>query len=101
MRKPIPRDVRGSGGDVREAARAAASHEGMDATQWIAEAVGQYAAQLGVDPAQLNENERMEAIAARLHRGGKSAPERPKSRLPRVEGWFGRAKSPPEDKGHA
>ncbi|TAL82060.1 MAG: hypothetical protein EPN75_03065 [Beijerinckiaceae bacterium] len=101
MRKPIPRNVGGSGGDVREAARAAATREGMDATQWIAEAVGQYAAQLGVDPAQLNENERKEAIAARLRRGGKVAPERPKSLLPRVEGWFGRAKSPAEDKGHA
>ena len=101
MRKPIPWGVRGSGGDVREAARDAARREGMTLSEWLAQAVGQYAARVGTDPANMNEDDRVEAIAAQLHRlgirgarrGELQAP-RAKPRLPRADNWPARSSKP-------
>ncbi len=70
MRKAIPWGVRGSGVDVRDAARKAARREGMNLSEWLAQVVGQYAAQTGADPADLDEDDCAEAIAAQLRRLG-------------------------------
>ncbi|MGB8278386.1 MAG: hypothetical protein WCF20_10720 [Methylovirgula sp.] len=101
MRKPIPWGVRGSGGDVREAARDAARREGMTLSEWLAQAVGQYAARVGTDPANMNEDDRVEAIAAQLHRlgirgarRGESQAPRAKPRLPRADNWPARSSKP-------
>lgn len=98
MRKPIPWGIRGSGGDVREAARDAARREGMTLSEWLAQAVGQYAARAGTDPANMNEDDRVEAIAAQLHRlgirgvrRGESQAPRAKPRLPRADSWPARS----------
>ncbi len=108
MRKAIPWGIRGSG-DVRKAARGAARREGMSLSEWLAQAVGQYAAQAGTDPANLDEDECVEAIAARLHRlgirearGGKSQNARAKPHLTRADAWPTRsAKSHAGDAGPA
>ena len=70
MRKPISWGTRANGNDVREVARDAARREGMSLSEWLAQAVGHYAADTGIDPAQMDENDRLEAIAARLRRLG-------------------------------
>ncbi len=70
MRKAIPWGVRGGGVDVRDAARKAARREGMNLSEWLAQVVGQYAAQTGADPADLDEDDCAEAIAAQLRRLG-------------------------------
>jgi localization factor PodJL len=95
MRKPIPWSTRGNGGDLREAARAAARRDGMSAAEWTAQAIGHYAAQVGVDPSDLNDEERSDALVARLRqtaspRMGESALPNVRPRPPRVEGWLGR-----------
>ncbi len=101
MRKPIPWGVRGNGGNVREAARDAARREGMSLSEWFAQAVGQYAARAGIDPANMNEDDRLEAIAAQLHRlgirgtrSGESQAPRAKPRLPRADHWPARSAKP-------
>ena len=85
MRKAIPWGVRGGGVDVREAARKAARREGMNLSEWLAQVVGQYAAQTGADSADLDEDDCAEAIATQLRRlgieAGKSQSRRDKTRL--------------------
>jgi localization factor PodJL len=46
----------------------------MSLSEWFAQAVGQYAAQVGTEPANLNEDDRVEAIAVQLHRLGIRGP---------------------------
>lgn len=111
MRKPNSWGARTSGNDVREAARDAARREGMSLSEWLAQAVGQYAADTGIDPAHMDENDRLEAITARLRRLGirglrnderraaaqanrpggardrEAAPADAPSRLPRASAW--------------
>ncbi|MHB8885828.1 MAG: hypothetical protein ACYC5H_12275 [Methylovirgula sp.] len=70
MRKPISWGARTTGNDVRDAARDAARREGMSLSEWLAQAVGQYAAETGVDPAQMDENDRLDAITGKLRRLG-------------------------------
>lgn len=70
MRKPISWGARTSGIDVREAARDAARRDGMSLSEWLAQAVGQYAAETGMDPVHMDENDRLAAITARLRRLG-------------------------------
>ncbi len=71
MRKPISWGARTTtGSDVRDAARDAARREGMSLSEWLAQAVGQYAAETGVDPAQMDENAHLDAIAEKLRRLG-------------------------------
>jgi localization factor PodJL len=90
MRKAIPWGVRGGGVDAREAAR----REGMSLSEWLAQTVGQYAAEAGTDPANLDEDDCAEAIAARLRRLGvktKNPHDRhDKPSSPRAESLFGR-----------
>ena len=94
MRKAIPWGVRGSGVDVREAARKAARREGMNLSEWLAQVVGQYAAQTGADPADLDEDDCAEAIATQLRRlgieAGKAQTRGSKERVPRTEPSAGR-----------
>ncbi len=68
MRKPIPWGARASGMDVREAAREAARCEGMSLSEWLAQAIGQYAAEAGMESAVMSEDDRLDAIATRLDR---------------------------------
>ena len=68
MRKPISWGARTTGNDVRDAAQDAARREGMSLSEWLAQAVGQYAAETGIDPAQMDENDRLDAITGKLRR---------------------------------
>ncbi|HTJ02715.1 MAG TPA: hypothetical protein VL492_07970, partial [Methylovirgula sp.] len=52
--------------NIRDAARNAARREGLSLNAWFAQAVGEYAAEIDVDPAELTEEEHAEAIAAKL-----------------------------------
>lgn len=66
MQKPIPWGMRGGEANIRDAARNAARREGLSLNAWFAQAVGEYAAEIDVDPAELTEEEHAEAIAAKL-----------------------------------
>ncbi len=85
MRKAIPWGVRGGGVDVQDAARKAARREGINLSEWLAQVVGQYAAQTGADPADLDEDDCAEAIATQLRRlgieAGKAQSRHDKTRL--------------------
>ena len=93
MHKAIPWGVRGSGEvNIREAARNAARRERMSLNEWFAQAVGEYAARLGIDPADLDEADHAEAVAAKLHRltaqdarRAAAVRARPKPRLARAD----------------
>lgn len=89
MQKPIPWGLRGGEINIREAARNAARREGMSLNAWFAQAVGEYAAEIDVDPAELTEDEHAEAIAAKLrHLAAAPRPaglgSRAKTRQPRI-----------------
>ncbi len=100
MQKPIPWGMRGGEANIREAARNAARREGLSLNAWFAQAVGEYAAEIDVDPAELTEEEHAEAIAAKLrHSAANPRPvgvgARAKGRQPRISERAERAARPP------
>jgi localization factor PodJL len=86
MQKPIPWGMRGGEAGIRDAARNAARREGLSLNAWFAQAVGEYAAEIDVDPAELTEEEHAEAIATKLrHLAASPRPgARAKARQPRI-----------------
>jgi localization factor PodJL len=69
MSKPVPWSVEGGGFDAREAVRAAALQAGLEIDQWLAAAVTDHAAYLGVAPRDLSEDQRVDAIARKMGYG--------------------------------
>jgi localization factor PodJL len=67
MSKALPWSVKGVGFDVRAAAQEAARREGMNLSEWLSETISNRASQAGVELDDLDNAERLDAIAIRLH----------------------------------
>jgi localization factor PodJL len=74
MRTATAQYGRASERTAHKIAEKMAKNAGVDFDDWIAEAIAEYAADLGVDPQDLNERERLEAIEERIDRLARSAP---------------------------
>jgi localization factor PodJL len=66
MSKPVPWSVEGGGFDASEAVSAAAREAGLSVDQWLAAAVKEYAALMGVAPRDLTEEQRIDALARKM-----------------------------------
>ena len=97
MNKPLPWNVKGVGFDAREAARLAAKRAGVPLGEWLNEIISSRAAELGVQVDDVEAEDRLEAIAARLSETGDTAPVLPKfeaedrETAERASGWLNRA----------
>ena len=78
MNKPLPWNVKGVGFDAREAARLAAKRAGVPLGEWLNEIISSRAAELGVQVDDVEAEDRLEAIAARLSESEDTAPVLPK-----------------------
>jgi localization factor PodJL len=67
MSKALPWSVKGVGFDVRAAAQEAARREGMNLSEWLSETISNRATQAGIEFDDLDNAERLDAIAIRLH----------------------------------
>jgi localization factor PodJL len=86
MNRAVPWSIKGVDFDAREAAKEAARRSGMTLGEWLNSVIAEQAADLGVPVEEVDEVERLEAVASRLARmqgGQASAPRR--SRPPEDE----------------
>ena len=86
MNKAVPWSIKGVDFDAREAAKEAARRSGLTLGEWLNSIIADQAAELGVEPAEIDADTRLEAVAARLARlthGNSAATPRPlRDRLP-------------------
>jgi localization factor PodJL len=68
MNKAVPWSVKGVGFDAREAAQAAARRSGVSVGEWLNSVIADRAAEQNVAPSELDTEERLEAVTARLQR---------------------------------
>jgi len=66
MNKAVPWSIKGVGFDAREAAREAARRQGMSLAEWMNSIIAERAAAAGVSVADMDGDERLEAVTARL-----------------------------------
>ncbi|MGO8798304.1 MAG: hypothetical protein ACLQJL_04380 [Roseiarcus sp.] len=66
MNRAAAWSVRGVGRETREAAQEAARRAGMSLGEWLDDVIAEQAAEQGVDPEDLNQEERLDAIGERL-----------------------------------
>ena len=92
MNKAAPWNVRGVGLDSREAAREAARRAGMSLGEWLDSVIAEEAAALGVNAEDIDADDRLEAVTAKLSRltgapsrQAKAARARPRVRAARDE----------------
>jgi localization factor PodJL len=96
MRKAAPWSIDGIKPDIREAAREAARRQGLSLSAWLNDIIVTQAAELGIDADEMDSDERLEAVAARLHqldeRDVRQTPSmRAQSRAQRDDRWRGHA----------
>lgn len=68
MNKAAPWNIKGVDFDTRDAAREAAEREGMSLGEWLEDVIAARAAEDGVDPDDVDEDERLSAVSARIAR---------------------------------
>src|SRR5450631_2954562 len=68
MNRAAAWSVQGVGRETRDTAEEAARRAGMSLGEWLDEVVADQAAEQGVDPADLDGEEKLDAIGARLDR---------------------------------
>jgi localization factor PodJL len=66
MNRAAAWNVRGVGHETRNAAQEAARRAGMSLGEWLDDVIAEQAAEQGVDPKDLNQEERLDAISQRL-----------------------------------
>ena len=90
MNKAVPWSIKGVDFDAREAAKEAARRSGLTLGEWINAIIAEQAAELGVEPAQVDADTRLEAVAARLahltHRVPAAGPAQRKNDRTAAEG---------------
>jgi localization factor PodJL len=75
MSRAVPWSVAGVGFDAREAVSESARRDGMGVSEWLAHAIGEYAASIGVSPHELTEEECVQALARKIGPAPRRAPE--------------------------
>ena len=68
MNKAAPWSIKGVDFDARDAAREAAQREGMTLGEWLNDVISERAAESGESPDDFGEDDRLNAVAARLAR---------------------------------
>ncbi|HXT06652.1 MAG TPA: hypothetical protein VN715_06930 [Roseiarcus sp.] len=74
MKTATAQNGRASERSAHKIAEKMAKSAGVDFDDWIAAAIAEYAEDLGIDPQELNERERLEAIEERIDRLARKAP---------------------------
>ena len=68
MKKAVAWSIKGIGYDAREAAQEAARRQGMTLGEWLNDVIADRAAEVGIEIEDIDEEQRLEAVAARLQR---------------------------------
>lgn len=68
MNKSVPWSIKGVGFDVREAAKDAAQRAGMTLGEWLHSVIAERASDAGVEFGEIDEEDQLEAVTARLAR---------------------------------
>ena len=68
MNRALAWSVKGVGFDAREAAKEAARRSGLSLGEWLNEVIAEQAAEIGVEPGEVDAATRLEAVAAKLAR---------------------------------
>jgi localization factor PodJL len=66
MNKAVPWNVKGVGADVREAAKEAARRAGLSLGEWLNTVIADQAAELGIEPQDMDSDARLAALTQRL-----------------------------------
>jgi localization factor PodJL len=80
MNKAVPWSVKGVDFDARESAQAAARRSGLSVGEWLNNVIAERAAEQQVAPEELDTEERLEAVTARLQRMSQAAESRERQR---------------------
>src|SRR5437588_7423321 len=80
MNKAASWSVKGVDFDAREAAEAAAQRSGLSLGEWLNNVIAERAAEQQVAPEELDTEERLEAVTARLQRMSQAAEPRERRR---------------------
>lgn len=92
MNKAVPWSVKGVDFDARTAAKEAARRAGMTLGEWLNSVIAEQAAEQGVDPDDIGEDERVAAVRSRLERMSPASARPPVPGLRRrTDRPFGRA----------
>ena len=89
MNKAAPWNVRGVGLDTRDAAREAARRAGLSLGEWLDQVIAEEATALGVEAEDIDADDRLEAVTAKLSRmagqgGAARKPGRDSATRPRI-----------------
>ncbi|MDB5649019.1 MAG: peptidoglycan-binding protein [Hyphomicrobiales bacterium] len=85
MNKSVPWSIKGVGFDAREAAKDAAQRAGMTLGEWLHSVIAERASESGMDFDEIDEEDQLEAVTARLARlSGYAADSRPVRRPARA-----------------
>ena len=76
MNKAVPWSIKGVDFDAREAAKEAARRSGMTLGEWLNSVIADQAAESGVEIDEVDDTERLEAVASRLARMSRGGPRR-------------------------
>ena len=68
MNKAVPWSIKGVDFDARTAAKEAARRAGMTLGEWLNSVIAEQAAEQGLDPEDIGEEERVNAVRSRLER---------------------------------
>lgn len=68
MNKAVPWSIKGVDFNAREAAKEAARRSGMTLGEWLNSVIADQAEELGVDPDEVDDNQKVEAVSRRLAR---------------------------------
>ncbi|MDB5593545.1 MAG: peptidoglycan-binding protein [Hyphomicrobiales bacterium] len=83
MNKSVPWSIKGVGFDVREAAKDAAQRAGMTLGEWLHSVIAESASDSGVEFGEIDEEDQLEAVTARLARLSEFDDPRPARRSAR------------------
>jgi localization factor PodJL len=70
MKRAASWSIDGIKPDIREAAREAARRQGLTLSEWLNDIIAEHASELDIDADEMDSNDRLEAVAARLHQLG-------------------------------
>jgi localization factor PodJL len=68
MNKAVPWSIKGVDFNAREAAKEAARRSGMTLGEWLNSVIADQAEELGIDPDEVDDNQKVEAVSRRLAR---------------------------------